>query len=110
VPNHGREREPPSVDGGVCVDDDARGDQPRGQPPPKCRRRCLARRRCLVPPLAKPRGKPDSAEALPIFSREQPRGSHGDTSSKKRPRPMVFRWRCLARRRCLLPPLANPRG
>ena len=54
---------PPSVDGGVWVDDDARGGQSRGQtPPPKCRRRCLTRRRCLVrPPLAKPRGKPDRA-------------------------------------------------
>jgi len=43
-------------------------------PPPKCRRGCLTRRRCLFrPPLAKPRGKLDSAEALPIFYREQPR-------------------------------------
>jgi len=40
----------------------------------KCRRGCLTHRRCLFrPPLAKPRGKPDSAEALPFFYREQPR-------------------------------------
>jgi hypothetical protein len=34
VPNHGRESDPPSVDGGVWVDDDARGGQSQGQPPP----------------------------------------------------------------------------
>ena len=54
----------------------------------------MIRRRCLVlPPAAKTRGKPDRAEALPIFVGEQPRGSPGNTSSKKRPRPVVVRPR-----------------
>ena len=34
----------------------------RPTPPPKCRRRCLIQRRCLdQPPAAKPRGEPDRA-------------------------------------------------
>jgi len=79
-------------DGGTEYEEDLKDDGRTAltvwaEPPPKCQRRCLARRRCLVlPPAAKTRGKPDRAEALPIFSREQ------QAWSRTKTRPLSSGW------------------